>query len=573
MTIARHGRDESAAKSAQPDSQADDRLDSWKEIASFLKRGVRTVQRWEQNEGLPVHRHHHATLGSVYAFRSEVSAWWKSRGASLEGGATRSGLQAEDTAARRKRLLVLPFDNLSGDPAQDYLADGFTEEIITQLALLHPEELAVIARTTAMHYKSRRKPVNTIARELGLDYVLEGSIRRDGKSNEMRLIAQLIQASDQTHVWTQSYNRDLSSAFALQEEVASAIAREIRVALAPAKPAGVGGARGLRTENSQAYEAHLQGRYHLNRMIPDGFLQAAACFERAIAADPGYAVAYAGLSQACAIVAMVPFDAMPPHEVMPKARMAAQKALELNDRLPEAHVALGTVLHHYEWDWRGAERAYLHGLELNPDYTSARLRYAWLLLSLSRGAEALEQIQQAQNSAQETDPHLLVVIRATRAAALYYARDYERCITECREALQSDSTYFLLHYLLARAQSRSAKGARKGAPAFKIGHGHAQIPLMQMAAGLFEALAGRKAKAREVLRGLMKTAQQRYIPATYLAILHAAVDDAEGAFNWLEKAYEERADGLTLLNVEASMDHIRDDPRFRQLVRRIGLGV
>lgn len=568
MTAAPHSRPQPKSQS-QSQSHSDERLDSWKEIASFLKRGVRTVQRWEQNEGLPVHRHRHASLGSVYAFKAEVSAWWESRGSALDESAAKAAPQ--DAASRRKRLLVLPFENLSGNPAQDYLADGFTEETIAQLSLLDPERLAVIARTTAMHYKARRKTVSAIARELGVDYVLEGSVRRNGDSNEMRLIAQLIQTSDQTHIWTQTYNRDLGSAFALQEELAAAIAREIRLALAPApSPAG---ARGLRTENPRAYEAHLQGRYHLNRMIPEGFLQAAACFEQAVGADPSYAVAYAGLSQAYAIVAMVPFDAMPPHEVMPKARMAAQKALELNDRLPEAHVALGTVLHHYEWDWRGAERAYLHGLELNPDYTSARLRYAWLLLSQSRGAEALAQIQQAQSSAQETDPHLLVVIRATRAAAFYYAREYDRCIAECREALQLDSSYFLLHYLLARAQARVRKGAAgKTAPAFKSARVHSQIPLMQMAAGLFQALAGRKAEARAALRALLKTAQQRYIPATYIAILHAALGDTEGTFKWLEKAYEERADGLTLMNVEASMDHIRDDPRFRQLVRRIGLG-
>jgi len=546
---------------------AHDRLDSWKEIAVFLNRGVRTVQRWEATEGLPVRRHQHRKLGSVFALKSEVSAWWKSRSADLDQEEpTPRAAAANQQPARKTRLLVLPFENLSADPAQDYLADGFTEEMITQLACLRPEQLAVIARATAMHYKGSHKRPDRIARELKVDYLLEGSIRREGAG--VRVSAQLIQASDQTHRWAQTYDRDLSTALALQSEVAAAIANEIHVALTPQTQATLNVRRAL---NPAAYEDYLRGRYHLNRPHPEALAQSVSWFQRAIEKDPGYPLAYASLSHALALLAMVPFDVLPPHQAMPKALTAAAKALELDATLPEAHAALAVVRHHYDWDWKTAEQEYKKALALNPEYPGARLRYAWLLLSLSRREEALAEIQRAQQTARETDPHLLVVIRATRAAAFYFAREYDRSIRECQEAMELDSTYFLLHYLLARAQARKGALEKAGTILKKIGEIQEKIPLMAMAAGLLHAVAGRKREARAVLKQLHAQASQRYIPATYIGILHAGMGDSEAAFEWLEKAYAERADGLTLLNVEPMVDALRPDPRFQSLIRRIGL--
>ena len=547
---------------------SDDRLDSWKEIAVFLKRGIRTVQRWERSEGLPVHRHQHQKLGSVYALKSEVSVWWASRSSVLERQENTPPASGgtETTAGRKTRLLVLPFENLSGDPMQDYLADGFTEEMITQLARLRPERMAVIARTTAMHYKGAHKRVDRIARELRVDYILEGSVRRE--RDGVRVSAQLVQASDQTHLWAQTYDRDLSNALALQSELTSAIAAEIRLALAPQVEASL---RRPRTVDPAAYEDYLKGLYHLHRTKPEGLAEAVAWFQRAVDKDPRYPLAHASLAHAYALLAMVPFDVLPPHEAMPKANAAARKALELDERLPEAHAALAVVRHHYDWDWRSAENAYRQALQLNPEYPGARLRYAWLLLALSRGDEALGEIQRAQESAQETDPHLLVVIRATRAAAFYFAREYNRCISECRDAMELDSTYFLLHYLLARAQARKGALAKAGSVLGSIGQGKKKIPLMEMALGLVHAVAGRKTQARAALSRLHKLAKQRYVPATYIGILHAGMGDTEGAFEWLGKVYQERADGLTLLNVEPMVDGLRGDPRFRSLVHRMGL--
>jgi TolB-like protein len=388
----------------------------------------RTVQRWEATEGLPVRRHRHRKLGSVFALKSEISAWWKSRSADLDQDGPRPrAAAASQPPARKTRLLVLPFENLSSDPTQDYLADGFTEEMITQLARLRPEQLAVIARATAMHYKGTRKRPDRIAHELKVDYLLEGSIRREGTG--VRVTAQLIQASDQTHRWAQTYDRDLSNVLALQSEVAGAIANEIHLALTPQTRAQLSVRRAL---DPAAYDDYLRGRYHISRPHPEAIAQSVTWFQRAIEKDPGYPLAYASLSHALALLAMVPFDVLPPREAMPKAHAAAARALELDPSLPEAHAALAVVRHHYDWDWKGRE-------------------------------EALAEIQRAQQTARETDPHLLVVIRATRAAAFYFAREYDHCIQECQEAMELDSTYFLLHYLLARAHARKGALAKAGA--------------------------------------------------------------------------------------------------------------
>jgi TolB-like protein len=525
---------------------------------------VRTVQRWEATEGLPVRRHQHQKMGSVFALKSEVAAWWKSRGADLTPP-QESAATSETGADRKIRLLVLPFENLSADPAQEYLADGFTEELITQLARLKPERLAVIARATAMHYKGTRKRADRIARELKVDYLLEGSLRRE--SSEVRVTAQLIQAIDQSHRWAQTYDRDLASALVLQSEVAAAIAKEIPVALSPEVQAALAVKR---PASAAAHEDYLKGRYHLNQPHPESLAQSVAWFESAIVKDAGFPLAYASLSHALALLAMVPFDVLPPHASMPKARMAAMRALELDPQLPEAHAALAVVRHHYDWDWKGAEQAYQRALELNGEYPGARLRYAWLLLSLSREEEAFREIDHAQRTAQETDPHLLVIIRATRAAGLYFAREYDRCIRECFEAMELDPNYFLLHYLLARAHARTGAHKKAGSVLGKIGAQQGNISLMAMATGLLYAVIGRKAQARAVVKQLHGEAAKRYVPATYIGILHAGMGDAESAFEWLERAYEERADGLTLLNVEPMVDGLREDPRFQSLLRRIG---
>ncbi|HEY1264698.1 MAG TPA: tetratricopeptide repeat protein [Terriglobales bacterium] len=539
-----------------PRAAGDARLDSWKEIAAFLKRGVRTVQRWEREEGLPVHRHQHRKLGSVYAFEAEVARWWESRRRSLEH-------ESKDAAGKRRlKLLVLPFENLSGDPAQEYLSDGLTEEMITQLAGLEPRRLAVIARATAMHYKGGRQRVSTIAQELALDYVLEGSVRRSG--NRVRITAQLISAKDETHIWAQNFDRDVGDVLALQTEAAAQIAGEIHLALA-SKPR-------RRQIDPEAYEQFLRGRYHLNRMTPQEVGAAIPWFQKAVQQDPNFPLAYASLAHACTLLAIAPFDALPPRQAMPRAASAVEKALTLDPSLPEAHAAQGVIRHHYDWNWKGAEQSYQKAIQLNPAYSGAHLRYAWLLLALGRTAAALKEVQAAEKIAQEVDPFLLVVIRATRAAAFYFAREYDHAITECRDAMELDSSYFLLHYLLGRCYAR--KGDHRKAIAAlmdKASTAGPPVPLMATGLALAHAVTGATDEAAAAITQLEQLSRSRYIPSTYIGILYAGLNDHDRAFQWLEKAYEERADGLTLLNVDPMVDGLRADRRFQDLLRRIGL--
>jgi len=550
------------------DSQHQDgRLDSWKEIAAFLRRGVRTVQRWEATEGLPVHRHQHAKLGSVYALKSEVAAWWESRESKRRAAPARVRPNVRPaTDDRRSRLLVLPFANLSGDAKQDYLSEGLTEEMITLLARLNPARLGVIARTTALSYKSGSKPADQIAAELDLDYILEGSIR--ASAGRIRVSAQLVDAREHTHVWAENYDRGLSDVLEVQASVAAAIAREVRLAISPEAH---GAAAASRAVDAEAYQAFLMGRYLLNKMNPSALAQSLEWFERAVAKDSSLVLAWAGIAQANGLLATVPFDAVPPREAMPKAAAAARKALELDPALPEAHAALGLVLHHFEWKWDEAERSYQRALELNPDYSAALLRYAWLLIARGRPADALARISRAQEIAEELDPHLIVVVRATRAAALYYGRNFDAAIAECRAALALDKNDFLLHYVLGCAQLR--KGAlAAGLATFKEAKAAwGDVPLVAAGMGLAQAIAGRKKHAVAILDRLEEQRKLRYIPAIYIGILSAGLRDFDRAFKWLERAFEERADGLALLNADPMVDGMRKHPRFQALVKRMSL--
>lgn len=549
--------------------EQDARLDSWKEIAAFLRRGVRTVQRWEATEGLPVHRHQHAKLGSVYALKSEVAAWWESREAKRRAAPARVRPIPRPAAQgeRRGRLLVLPFANLSGDAKQDYLSDGLTEEMINRLARLDPAHLGVIARTTALSYKSGAKPADQIAAELDLDYILEGSVR--ASRDRIRVSAQLVDVREHTHLWAENYDRNLSDVLEVQASLAAAIAREVRLAITPEPHATAGRPPGRVVP--EAYQAFLMGRYLFNKMTAASLAQSLEWFERAVAKDSSLVLAHAGIAQAYGLLTTVPFDALPPREAMPKAAAAARRALELDPSLPEAHAALGLVLHHYEWEWDQAERSYQRALELNPDYSAALLRYAWLLLARGRAADALARISRAQQIAEELDPHLLVAIRATRAAALYYARNFDAAIAECRAALAFDKNDFLLHYILGCAQLR--KGAlRAGLTTFmEAKSAWRDVPLVAAGVGIAQAIAGRKKYAVAILERLEEQRKQRYIPAIYIGILCAALRDYDRAFKWLGRAFDERADGLVLLNADPMVDGMRTEPRFQALVRRLGL--
>ena len=547
------------------DGNPADRLDSWKEIASFLRRDVRTVQRWEKKEGLPVYRHQHEKLGSVYAYRPELTAWFTGRQPS--SGATEG---ANPGSADKIKLAVLPFRNLGNDGGESYFTEGLTEEMITQVTRLQPEQLAVIARNTALHYDSSRKSLQQMKEDLGVDYVLEGRVRRAG--NRVRITAQLSEVQDQTQLWAEMYERDLSDVLSVQAEIAQAIAREIHLALKLSESTRLAGLqKGQARTRPEAYDAYLKARYELHEMQPAAISKSVEDFERAVELDPDFASAYAGLASAYALLAIAPFDLLPPHEAMPKAEKAARRSLELDSSLAEAHTALALVNHHYHWRWSEAEENYKRAIELNPDNSAAHLWYSWLLLALNRRQDALAQIEDTMRIVQETDPSRLVAVHATRAFAHYFGRDFQAAANECEKALQLDPKHFMLHYILGRSYMRLGKSEKAIEQLKAASTKPGEIPLVDAALGLAYAVSGRREETQKMAAQFKKVFSNRYVPSTYFGMLYAGLGDRERAIAWLRKALAERADGLTWLVVEPMLDEMRSDSRFQELVKKIGL--
>jgi TolB-like protein/lipopolysaccharide biosynthesis regulator YciM len=560
-----------------PNPSESDHLDSWKEIAAYLKRQVRTLQRWEKLENLPVHRHQHDTLGSVYAYKSELEAWRHQRRLEPQDRAAARisvqrvgvrGLPRSRTESGKVRLLVLPFGNLSGDSAQEYFSDGLTEEMITQLGRLEPHWLGVIGRTTAMHYKGSNKRIDQIALELGVDFLLEGSVRRN--ADRFRITAQLVRASDQTHLWAETYDRDVRDVLALQNDVAQCIAREIRLALPPQEQARLAGSRPL---NPDAYEAYLKGRSLWYERTTFALVKSIEYFQRAIQKEPRYALAYAGLADAYGLLAIIPWDGLAPKEAMPKAKTAALKALEIDGSLAEAYSSLALVLHRYDWDWKCAEENYKRAIQLNPNNARPHLWYGWLLKTAGRREEALAELQEAEEVTKRIDPLGLVDIRASVANSLYLAQQYDRAIAEYRRASELNPDYFLLHYVLGRAYAQKRMYARSTRVLEDAVSSHRGNLVLVMALGHTYAVSGRKAKALKLIEDLKEQRKQRYIPAIYLAAIYAGLRNKDQAFAWIEECYQERSDGMTYLYVERLFDSLRPDPRFKVQLQRVGLSL
>ena len=344
--------------------------------------------------------------------------------------------------ARAKIMLaVLPFVNLSGDPGEDYFGNGLTEEMIAQLGALQPARLGVIARMSAMQYKDTKKDIRQIGRELGVDYILEGSVRRDGE--RVRITAQLIQVKDQTHLWARNYDRSLRDILSLQSDVAGAIAQEIALRLTPESNARLASASPL---DAQAYELYLKGRYSWNKRTEGGFLKAIDYFNQAIARDPNYAKAHAGLADAYALLGSLPNAALSRPEAMRRAKASALRAIELDDSLAEAHTSLAFVLAQYEWDWPGSGREFRRALQLNPNYATAHQWYGMWFMAHGRFDEALEE----ERLAHEADP-LSMIIETDTCQFLAYAGRDDEAIRHAQRALELDPGFRLAHLYLAEA--------------------------------------------------------------------------------------------------------------------------
>ncbi len=535
----------------KPDGR-EERLDSWKEIAAHLKRDVRTVQRWEKNERLPVHRKHHEKLGSVYAFKSELDAWWNEGRAEIAPGATGSG------AAKPPMLAVLPLRNLSGDAAQEYFSDGFTEELIAQLGRIEPARLGVIARGSAMKFKHSDKGADQIGRQLGASYIVDGSVRRE--QERVRISVQLIRARDQSLLWTESYDRHLRDILDLQSEVARAVTAEITAKVSSAEQARQAGPRPI---DPAAYNAYLQGRFFWNRRTPQALGKAVDHFEQAIARDASYAPAHAGSADCYALLASIELGVLAPVEAMPKAKSAARRAAELDPSLSDAHASLGYAALWFDWDWTGARQELSRAMELNPAYPTARQWYADYLATLDRMEESVVEYRKAL----ALDP-LSPLLHTALGAEYYFERDYDRSIEESRRALDLEPNFVLAYFNVGRAYVQQRAYAKAIAELKKARELSGESSAMTMALGYAYAAAGKKSDAMKMIDLLKARARRGYVPAFYVGAIYAGLRDVEQSLAWLKKAHDERCDYMVHLGKEAAADPLRKDARFAELVPR-----
>lgn len=468
------------------------------------------------------------------------------------------GRSAESARTRQSTsLVVLPLENLSGDKEQEFFADGMTDELIANLAKIR--SLRVISRSTAMAYKGTRKPLSQIAKELNVDAVVEGTVLRVG--GRVRITAELVQVSTDRHLWADTYESQIGDVLALQNRVSSAIVNEIRITLTPEDRARLAKTPAVAPD---AYEDYLKGRYYWNKRTDENLTKAIGYFEDATKKDPNYALAYAGLSDCYAIISATIFGTMPAPVSGPKAKAAAQRALEIDPTLAEAETSLATVEFNYDWDWSSAASGFERAIHLNPSYATAYQRYSLYLMAIGRTQESFDEI----NKARKLDP-LSISINFSLGWRMYMARQYDRAIEQLRNTLEMDPSYELPH--LVAGQAYEQKGQFDHAidelrKAVDLSHG---TPMMVSALANAYARAGNRAEAEKLLAQLNAEARTHYVSPYYFAIVYAGLGDNETAMNWLEKAWADHSNGLVFLQVEPELDSLRSDPRFVALEKKL----
>lgn len=519
------------------------RLNSWKEIAAHLGVSVRTAQRWERTGSLPVRRHRHAAADSVFAYRQDLDAWWDSRPHLRQ--------QPPEDVPMVASIAVLPFANLNRDVETEIFSDGLTEELINALAQV--AGMRVVARTSAFHFKGKTGDARAIGARLGVGTILEGSVRRS--QDRLRIIAQLISAADGCHLWSQRYDRRMQDVFQLQEEIARGIVEALRVSFS--------GNRITRPYGSdpEAYTLYLEGRHQWNKRTRPGILKAVECFKSAVARDAGMAPAWAGLADCYAM--LPPYGEMPAAEALRQARGAARKALEIDDKLAEAHVALAFATAVYEFDWAGAETRFRRALDLNSNYAYAHLLYAAVVLAPTM---RLDEALTHQRRACELDP-LSAVTMSAMGAALMMVRQFDEVISTCRQALELDPAYPWAYRWLGEACL--LKGVLD-----KAEDALSRIEAPMVATGFLSycyARTDRAPQARHLLRQLEEKSSRNPMLALQVAVGHLGLGDRDLALDWLHRALDARAVGIYWLNIEPIWDVLRSDPRFTALLTRLRL--
>jgi len=559
------------------------RLDSWKEIAAYLKRDERTVRRWE-NEGLPVHRHVHKKQASIYAYRTEIDSWWTEGRSRLEQNVPPTayrrlwpwlitvGLAAlgvilaltsgrlrnpQPTAAKLSRiesLAVLPFEDLSHDPGQEYFADGMTDELINRMAQVNA--LRVVSRTSVMQFRGSSKPLSTVAKALNVDAVLEGAVLRS--AGRARITAELIDARSDKQLWAHSYEGDIGDVLKLQSNMAEAITREIQVAVTSQEKQRIISARRV---DPDALDAYLHGQFYWNRFSEEGMHKAVEYFQKAIDKEPEWAAAYAAQAHAYHELSWY----QPPEQVMPKARSAAEKAIQIDPGDSDAYAALAWVKWVFDWDWQGAETDFKHAIELQPNNALAHAQYALFLDAAGHGQTALDEEQIALR----LDP-LSAIQNCNLGDMLADNHQMERAIEQYLKTIRIDPQFAAGHAGLAMAYASQ---------------GRFQVAIREMQTGLkydsdpqfrgwlawIFAVSGQKQRARETLAELNKRSNQQYIPASISASALAALGEREKALAALEKGVQQRESNLAFIRLDPPFSSISSDPRLERVLRAIRL--
>jgi TolB-like protein/DNA-binding winged helix-turn-helix (wHTH) protein/Tfp pilus assembly protein PilF len=520
-------------------------------IQTISGRGYRFIApASEEAQGPPSKRHRLvvAVIAGVLIAGAAVATWMFWRGSS-------AGVHP---AAGRVVLAVLPFKNLTGDPSQGYFSDGMTEEMITELGTLDPQHLGVIARTSVMTYQDNPKPLPEIGRELGAQYVLEGSVRRSG--DKVRVTAQLIRVQDQTHLWAREYDRELKDVLVLQSDVARDTANEIAAALGERAQIAAAEPLSLTPEAYESYELYLKGQFFWNQRSFESLQRAIDYFQQAIAKDPNNARAYAGLADSYALLGGFSGAELPEYAV--KAKAAALRALQIGPNLAEAHTAFALIRENYYLDWTTAEQEYQKAIVLNPSYATAHQWYGECLMWQGRFDEALKESDRAR----QLDP-LSLIIATDRGAIFYYSRQYDRAIQEFLRVREMDPNFprtGLIFSAYGEKGMLQQAFAAMGPPNDAIGYWAVKAYLCNR--------AGRHADAQHALDRLLQLQKHQPVELHNTVVAYISTGNKDQALAWLERAYNEQPNALTSLKVDPLYDPLRSDPRFQKLLQRVGLG-
>jgi TolB-like protein/DNA-binding winged helix-turn-helix (wHTH) protein len=454
-------------------------------------------------------------------------------------------------------LLVMPFENLSGDPAQQYFSDGLTDEMITLLGRQYPSGLSVIARTSAMRYRATQEPLSQVARELGgVDYVLEGSVRRSG--NHVGINAQLFRTQDQASLWAETYESGVADLLTIQHHVAGQIARALVLEVAPER-----GRHSPFVAEPKVYDAYLMGLYEANLRSESSLRKSMEYFKRAIRGDTSYAPPYAGLANSYLLSAG--WLLMRPADAYPKAKAAALQALELDENLAEAHTTLAEAEHEYEWKWADAEREFRRAIELDPNSAIAHKSYAEFLMHGARSAEAIVEMERAR----DLDP-LSLIVNTLVGFAYHNARQYARAIEEYKKVIQLDPQFAPAHYFLGGALTNVGQYDEAIAhlqKAKELTHG---ASLMSAGLARAYALGGHSDQAQLSLRELQLRETHHYVSPYGVAQVYAALGDKSAALEMLDRAVNEHAFEVLFLRVDRSFDGLHNNPHFQELLKRVG---